>query len=308
MKNVMTVDVEDYFHVEAFARVIPTHEWHRFPPRVEQNVSRILELFAKYQVRGTFFILGWVAEKFPWLARKIAAAGHEIGCHGYAHKRLHSMTPDQFQQDVRKATAFLTDQVGRSIGCFRAPSFSIVSETLWALDVLSAEGYSFDSSIFPVRHDMYGIPDAERFAHWRSFNEGGSGIFEFPLSTIACRGLNIGVGGGGYLRWIPYGITHWAVRHINQVHREPAIVYFHPWEIDPDQPALRAGMKSTLRHYTNLSTMEEKVERLLQDFQFGTLSEVCLQHKNYRAEFVDAANAVAQQVQPPIGMRKSAHA
>src|SRR5262245_48791037 len=162
----MSVDVEDYFHVEAFASRIPVEEWHSYTPRVERNVGRILDLFGKYQLKATFFVLGWVAQKFPHLSREIAAAGHEIGCHGHAHRRLHIMTPEQFLQDLRKATALLADQVGRPIQSFRAPSFSIVRETLWAYEILSEEGYVFDSSIFPVRHDLYGIPEAERFPHW----------------------------------------------------------------------------------------------------------------------------------------------
>jgi polysaccharide deacetylase family protein (PEP-CTERM system associated) len=280
MKNVMSVDVEDYFHVEAFASNILAEEWHSYPPRVDRNVSRILELFAKYRVRATFFLLGWVAEKFPHLSQEIAAAGHEIGCHGYAHRRLHTMTPGQFQQDLRRATALLSDQAGRPIRSFRAPSFSIVRATLWAYDILSEEGYSFDSSVFPVRHDLYGIPDAKRFPHWTTLHQ-NAGIFEFPLSTLSYHGVNVGVGGGGYLRWIPYGITYWALRRINLEEHQPVAVYFHPWEIDPDQPRLRAGIKSRLRHYTNLSTTEGKIERLLHDFQFSTLSEVCLAHPNY---------------------------
>jgi polysaccharide deacetylase family protein (PEP-CTERM system associated) len=280
MTNVMSVDVEDYFHVEAFASEIRPEHWDSYTPRVNRNVRRILELFARHHVRATFFILGWVAERFPHLSREIAAAGHEIGSHGYAHRRLHTMTPTQVNPDLHRATAILTDQIGRSVKCFRAPSFSIVRDTLWAFEVLSDEGYEFDSSVFPVRHDLYGIPEAERFPHWAATQQSAR-IFEFPLSTVSCRGLNIGIGGGGYVRWIPYGVTRWALRRINEFDRQPAIVYFHPWEIDPDQPRIRAGMRSTLRHYTNLSTMERKIERLLQDFKFGTLSDICLQHKNH---------------------------
>jgi len=295
MRNVMSVDVEDYFHVEAFASAIPSTEWHSYIPRVEGNVARILDLFAKYEVRATFFVLGWVAEKFPHLSRNIAAAGHEIGCHGYAHRRLHTMTPRQFQQDLRKATALLSDQVGESIRSFRAPSFSIVRKTLWAYDILSEEGYSYDSSVFPVRHDLYGIPDAQRFPHW-TISDRNARIFEFPPSTLSYGGVSVGIGGGGYLRWLPYRITYWALCHINHAERQPAAVYFHPWEIDPDQPRIRVGMKSRLRHYTNLSTTEGKIERLLQDFQFGTLSEVCLGHANYFAKPVghrDSADPLA---------------
>jgi polysaccharide deacetylase family protein (PEP-CTERM system associated) len=291
----MTVDVEDYFHVEAFASDVPTEHWDSYTPRVERNVYRILDLFSKYDVKGTFFVLGWVADKFPHLSRKIASAGHEIGCHGYAHRRLHHMSPSQFRQDLRRATGLLADQVGGPIRCFRAPSFSIVRETTWAFDVLLEEGYSYDSSIFPVRHDLYGIPEADRFPHWRRSQDTGS-IFEFPPSTFSYRGVNVGAGGGGYLRWAPYGVTHWALRHINMIDGQPALVYFHPWEIDPDQPRLRAGLKSTLRHYTNLSTMERKIERLLQDFRFGCLSEVCDELEAYHS-----AEPLTPAAQPALG-------
>jgi polysaccharide deacetylase family protein (PEP-CTERM system associated) len=280
IRNVMSVDVEDYFHVEAFASEISFADWHSFAPRVEWNVFRILDLFAKHRVIGTFFILGWVAEKFPQITKEIAAAGHEVGCHAYAHRRLHTMTRTQFQQDLRKATDILAGQVGRRIESFRAPSFSIVRSTLWGLDILAEEGYRFDSSIFPVRHDLYGIPEAARFPHWAEAAE-KSPIFEFPPSTLAYGDLNLGVGGGGYLRWMPYGITHWALKHINRREGQPAMVYFHPWEIDPDQPGLRGNLKSTMRHYMNLATMEGKIERLIRDFEFGTLSQACIEHASY---------------------------
>jgi polysaccharide deacetylase family protein (PEP-CTERM system associated) len=281
MRNVLSVDVEDYFHVEAFASQISCDQWDSFQCRVEKNVARILELLDVYKAKGTFFILGWVAEKFPCLVRTIAGEGHEIGCHSYAHRRLHRLTPDEFREDLRRATALLADQVQRPIESYRAPSFSIVDSTMWAVDVLINEGYRFDSSIFPVRHDFYGVPDAERFPHWEVSASGR--IFEFPPSTVGYNDkTNLGVGGGGYLRLFPYGLTHWAFRHINGVESQPAMVYLHPWEIDPGQPGIRAGFRSTVRHYTNLSTMEGKLERLLQDFAFTTLVDACTQHQAYR--------------------------
>jgi polysaccharide deacetylase family protein (PEP-CTERM system associated) len=280
MLNVLSVDVEDYFQVEAFVSQIRYDQWSSFQSRVERNVVRILELFDGYQVKGTFFILGWIAERFPRLIRSIGDAGHEIACHGYAHRRLHHLTPDQFRADLRRATALLTDEVQRPLYSYRAPSFSIVSGTTWAFDILADEGYCFDSSIFPVRHDVYGIPDANRFPHWRHSRSGG--IFEFPPSTVRiAEDRNLGVGGGGYLRLTPYGLTYWALRHINAVEQQPAMVYFHPWEIDPGQPAIRAGLRSTIRHYTNLATMEAKIERLLQDFSFTSLADACTQHQAY---------------------------
>jgi polysaccharide deacetylase family protein (PEP-CTERM system associated) len=238
----------------------------------------------------------------------IAAAGHEIGCHGYAHRRLQTLTPSEFRNDLRKATAILTDQVQRPITCYRAPSFSVVNSTMWALDVLTEEGYVFDSSIFPVRHDLYGVPGAERFPHWK-MTPNGQLIFEFPPSTIVRAKNNWGVAGGGYLRLIPYVPTQWAVRHINSNEKQPAMVYFHPWEIDPDQPVVPAPLRSTFRHYTNLKTMAEKIERLLKDFRFTTLTNACLQHPAYGSMAVPAAPAISRDVlASETAMIKTAHA
>jgi len=280
MRNVLSVDVEDYFHVEAFAAKIRYEQWDSYERRVERNVARILELFDKYRAKGTFFILGWVAEKLPHLSKQIAMAGHEIGCHGFAHRRLQTLTPSQFRDDLRRATMLLSDQVQRPIRSYRAPSFSVVQSTMWALDVLVEEGYAFDSSLFPVRHDLYGVPGGERFPYWHT-TPAGNRIFEFPPSTVRRAQNNWGVAGGGYLRLIPYGPTQWAIRQINDVEKQPAMIYFHPWEIDPDQPVIEAGIKSRLRHYTNLRTMAAKIEHLLGDFQFTTLSEAAAQHPAY---------------------------
>ena len=282
MLNVLSVDVEDYFHVEAFASQIAYEHWDSFAPRVDRNVDCILEILAKHRVRATFFVLGWVAKKFPRLVREIAAAGHEIGSHGYRHRRLQSLTPEEFRRDIKDSIAIVGDQAQRPIRCYRAPSFSIVRSTMWAFEILQAEGILFDSSIFPVKHDLYGYPEAKRFPSWLESNT-GTEIFEFPPSTIRWGNQNFGVAGGGYLRLLPYGVTHWAIRHINQVQHQPAMVYFHPWEIDPGQPQIRAARRSILRHYTNISTMQEKIERLLQNFRFGTLSEVCGAHRSYLA-------------------------
>jgi polysaccharide deacetylase family protein (PEP-CTERM system associated) len=278
--NVLTVDVEDYFQVEGLG--IRYDQWDTFNPRIERNVRRILEVFAKHGTRGTFFIVGWIGKRFPGLVREIQAAGHEVGCHGYAHRRLHNLTPDEFRRDLKDAVAVLTDQIHKPVQCYRAPSFSIVRSTMWAIEILAEEGFHFDSSVFPVRHDLYGIPDAERFPSWQ-ISQHGPRVFEFPPSTIRWGNHNFGVAGGGYLRLIPYGFTRWAIRNINEVENQPAMVYFHPWEIDPGQPKLRAGCRSMFRHYMNLSKMEGKIERLLQDFRFTTLSDVCRQHRVYCA-------------------------
>jgi polysaccharide deacetylase family protein (PEP-CTERM system associated) len=278
VKNVLSVDVEDFFQVEAFTSVVSYDQWDSFTPRVERNVLRILEIFGNRGAVGTFFVLGWVAEKFPKLVREIAAAGHEIGSHGYRHQRLMILTPEEFRRDLRKSTALLSDQVQKSIRCYRAPSFSVVKSTFWALDILAEEGFDCDSSIFPIRHDLYGVPDGERFPHWKVTPAGGR-IFEFPPSTIRLGNRNWGVGGGGYLRLLPYGLTHRAIRHLNAVEEQPAMVYFHPWEIDPEQPRLQAGWRSRIRHYTNLSTTEKKIGALLRSFKFTTLSDVCEQYQ-----------------------------
>jgi polysaccharide deacetylase family protein (PEP-CTERM system associated) len=276
MLNAMTVDVEDYFQVEAFASRIPYGRWDDYTPRVERNVNHILELFARHAVSATFFVLGWVAERFPRLVRRIADAGHEVGCHGFAHRRLDKQTPEPFRSDLREAKLSIQNQIQRSVDCYRAPSFSIVRKTLWAFDILAEEGFAFDSSVFPIRHDNYGIPDANRFPHWH-VTRYGNAIFEFPPSSIRYWKNNWGVAGGGYLRFAPYRISSWALQHINENEKQPAMIYFHPWELDPDQPRIRAGWRSTVRHYTNLTTMSGKIERLLREFRFTTLTQASQQ-------------------------------
>ena len=267
--NALTVDVEDYFHVEAFASSISPADWPGYDLRVEKNVEQILELFSRCQVKATFFILGVVAEKAPGLAARIAGAGHEIGCHGYAHQHIRRQSPAEFRDDVRRARRILTDQTGQAVQCYRAPSFSVTDKTLWAVDILAEEGFTIDSSIFPARHDLYGIANAPRFLHKRN------GLTEFPPSTIRLAKTSVGVAGGGYLRLFPYWITRRAIRHINETEGQPAMVYFHPWEVDPGQPRIAAPLKSRLRHYTNLEKMLGKIERLLQDFRFSTITDVC---------------------------------
>ncbi len=269
MLNAFSVDVEDYFHVEAFASCVSPSDWDTYPCRVERNIDCILEMLERHRTRATFFVLGWVAERHPRLVRQIAAAGHEIGCHGYAHQRIHRQDPGGFRDDVRRARLCLMDQAQAPVECYRAPSFSITRSTLWALDVLVEEGFRIDSSIFPVRHDLYGIPDAERFPHVRN------GIVEFPPTTVRIAGGNLPAAGGGYLRIFPLAVTRWAIRRVNRVEQRPAMVYFHPWELDPGQPRIRAPLRSRFRHYTRLGGMQEKVDRLLGEFRFSTVSDVC---------------------------------
>jgi polysaccharide deacetylase family protein (PEP-CTERM system associated) len=282
MKNVLSVDVEDYFQVEAFASHISRRDWDHYGSRVDGNVDVILDLFSKYHAKGTFFILGWVAERFPHLVKRIAEEGHEVGSHGFGHQHITRQTPDQFRIDVRKARESLMDLSGQTVQAYRAPSFSIVRDTLWALDILAEEGFTIDSSVFPARHDLYGIANAPRFPHW-SKTPGGKRIFEFPPSTVRILNNGCGVAGGGYLRFAPYILTRKAIRYINNSERQPAMVYFHPWEFDPAQPRITAvSFRSRVRHYTNLSTMKRKVERLLNDFQFTTITNVCAELPEYR--------------------------
>ena len=273
MINALTVDVEDYYQVQAFADVIRPLEWHRYPSRVEKNTYRLLDIFQRRGVRATFFILGWVAERCPDLVRDIFKAGHEIGSHGYSHQRIDRGNEKIFREDIQRAKSILEEQLSIGIRCYRAPSYSITAKTLWALDVLADLGFDRDSSIFPVHHDTYGIPDAPRFPHFRVVRD-GSRILEFPPSTLASFGVNLPVAGGGYFRLFPYGLTAWAIHRINENEAQPAMVYLHPWEIDPEQPRIAASWRSRFRHYQNLESTEKKLLRLLEDFSWAPMSEV----------------------------------
>lgn len=270
IKNAFTVDVEDYFQVGAFAETIDPATWDTFESRVVANTRRILELLATRQVRGTFFILGWVAERFPELVREIFRDGHEVGCHSHWHQLIYRMTPEQFRDDLVRARDVLQDIIGQPVTAFRAPSFSVVQQSLWALSILFEEGFRLDSSIFPVHHDRYGIPNASI----RPFTVSTAGglLWEFPPTVLPLRMLNFPVGGGGYLRLYPAWLTRRALRHINQCHRAFQI-YVHPWEVDPDQPRLNGTFRSRFRHYVNLGTTASKLRNLLDSFEFATLSE-----------------------------------
>jgi polysaccharide deacetylase family protein (PEP-CTERM system associated) len=277
MLNAISVDVEEYFHVEAFAGVISPDSWASYESRIERNTNDILELFLKYNTKATFYILGCVAERYPALIKMIAAVGHEIGCHGFWHRPIYRQTPDQFRLDIRKARNILMEIINAPIVSYRAPSFSVTQATLWALDIMVEEGFHIDSSIFPIRHDIYGIPNGKRFPY-QQITPANKQITEFPPSTIRLGKNNLGVAGGGYLRLLPYNFTRWAIRHINNVENQPIMVYFHPWEIDPEQPRIPASWKSKVRHYTNLNKMRGKIEKLLNDFQFDTVSSSCSQN------------------------------
>ena len=272
LANALTVDVEDYFHVSALAPSIPRDEWASREPRVVDNTQRLLELFERFDVRGTFFVLGWVAERYPQLVRDIAARGHEIACHGFSHRLVYEQSPEEFREETSRAKRVIEDIAGCSVLGYRAASYSIVRESLWALDILVELGFGYDSSIFPVRHDRYGIPNAERVPHRMSTPHGAS-IVEWPLATARVLGCRLPVAGGGYFRLLPYWVTRWGLASINRGESRPFIFYLHPWEIDPHQPRVAASAVSRFRHYTNLGKCEARLERLLGDFSFGTVRD-----------------------------------
>jgi len=270
--NAMSVDVEDYFHVSAFDRVVSRARWETFESRVVQNSNRLLDMFDKSGIRATFFVLGWVADRFPGLVRRIAAAGHEVASHGYHHQLLYLMMPEQFREDVRSAKHTLEDITGRPVLGYRAPSYSVINTTLWALDILLEEGYAYDTSIFPIHHDRYGIPDAQRHVHRIERSHGT--IVEMPASTVRLGGVNLPIAGGGYFRLLPYAWTKWGMQRVNRVEREPVVFYLHPWEIDPDQPRLNVGRTTRVRHYGGLHRTSERLSRLFRDFRFDSVAAV----------------------------------
>jgi polysaccharide deacetylase family protein (PEP-CTERM system associated) len=270
--NAMTVDVEDYFHVSVFDGIVPRSSWARMDSRVCANTTRLLDLFDEAGVRGTFFILGWVAARFPHLVRAIAQRGHEIASHGYEHRLVYDQTPAAFRDDVRRAKQVLEDASGCPIAGYRAPSYSVTPRSLWALDVLIEEGYRYDASIFPIRHDRYGIPVSPR-EPFPIDRESGS-LVEVPGSTVRVGPLNLPIAGGGYFRILPYWWTRWGIARLNTIEQKAAVFYIHPWEIDPDQPRLHAGWLGRFRHYRNLSRTEDRLRRLLADFRFGTVASL----------------------------------
>jgi polysaccharide deacetylase family protein (PEP-CTERM system associated) len=274
--NAMSVDVEDYFQVSAFDAVVPRNAWERFESRVEANTDRLLRLFDECGVKATFFVLGWVADRHPALVSRIAAAGHEIASHGYGHRLIYEQSPDDFREDVRRAKAVLEDASGMKVLGYRAPSFSVTRRSLWALDVLLGEGYHYDASIFPVHHDRYGIPDAPREIH-RIVRDGGA-LLEVPPSTVRLLGANLPVAGGGYFRLLPFWWTRWGIDRVNRVERRPVVFYLHPWEVDPDQPRLRASALSRFRHYRNLDETEPRLRALCRRFSFTTVAHVLESH------------------------------
>jgi polysaccharide deacetylase family protein (PEP-CTERM system associated) len=271
--NAITVDVEEHFQVSAFSSVVARQDWDSLASRVEANTERLLELFAETGTHATFFVLGWVGERHPALLRRIEAGGHEIACHGWAHALVYDQRPEEFRREVERAKHALEDGARQPVRGYRAASFSITRDSLWALDILAAAGFEYDSSIFPVVHDRYGVPGAPRGIH-RLRTAGGRSILEVPPSTVRLGRLVLPVGGGGYLRLYPGAVTRWAVRRLNEVERMPVVVYVHPWEIDPGQPRIRAGLVNRFRHYRGLATTAGKLRDLLRRFSFGTIGEL----------------------------------
>jgi polysaccharide deacetylase family protein (PEP-CTERM system associated) len=270
--NALTIDVEDYFQVSAFAPCIARSEWDTRECRVERNVHLILDMLERHGVQATFFTLGWIAERYPQLVREMTRRGHEVASHGYAHQRASDQSPTEFLQDIRSAKAILEDLSGQAVRGYRAPSFSISTGNLWAFDSLAEAGYEYSSSIYPIRHDHYGIPDAPRFMH-----DVRPSLIEIPATTIRAFARNWPASGGGYFRLMPYAVSRRLIRRVNETDQAAAVFYFHPWEVDPQQPRIEAASaKAKFRHYLNLDRMESRLERLLGDFRWGRMDHIFL--------------------------------
>jgi polysaccharide deacetylase family protein (PEP-CTERM system associated) len=270
--NALSIDVEDYFQVSAFSTHIPRSEWDNLPCRIEQNIDRVLALLAAAEVRATFFTLGWVAERYPRLIRRIAEAGHELASHGFAHHRATEQNEREFFADISLAKAVIEDVTARAVKGYRAPSFSVGKANPWAFGCIASAGYRYSSSLYPIRHDHYGAPHAPRFAH-----EAAPGLIEVPIATMRLFSANWPAGGGGYFRLLPYRVSCWSLRRINAVDRKPAMFYFHPWEVDPEQPRISGvSAKTRVRHYLNLQRMEPRLRRLLADFRWDRADRVFL--------------------------------
>ena len=271
LTNAMTVDVEDYFQVQAFASVIDPAAWDTMPCRIEANMDRILQQFDRAGVKATFFTLGWIADRYPAVVRRVVTAGHELASHGYGHARADSQTPAEFRADVRRAREVLQDLGGVPIIGYRAPTFSIGPRNPWAFDVLAAEGYSYSSSVYPVRHDLYGSPDAPRLP----YRPAGGSLVEIPMTTVRLGGRNLPCAGGGYFRLMPYALFRTLLRRFNRVDAASGVFYFHPWEVDPGQPRIGAASRlSRFRHTVNLRAMHGRLEQLLRDFAWGRMDRV----------------------------------
>lgn len=272
LTNALTIDVEDYFQVSAFEPYIARDTWEVLPCRIEANVHLILEMLGAAGARATFFTLGWIAERYPALIRRMQQEGHEIASHGYEHKRASAQTYGEFLADLRLSKAVLEDVTGNRVSGYRAPSFSIGPANDWAFDCIAEAGYRYSSSVYPIRHDHYGAPDAPRFAH-----DVRPGLIELPVTTVRVMNANWPAGGGGYFRLLPYAVSRWSLRRVNGVDGKPAMFYFHPWELDPDQPRIAGpGVKTRFRHYLNLKHMNLRLRQLLADFRWDRVDKVFL--------------------------------
>lgn len=271
--NAFTVDVEDYFHVAALSAAISRERWESLPQRVEGNTNRLLDLLDETNTKATFFVLGWVAQRFPELIREVARRGHEVASHGFSHQLVYSQSEQEFRSETLRSKGTLEDLLGAAVIGYRAASYSITKKSLWALDILSEAGFLYDSSIFPVHHDRYGVPDAPRRPHVLQTPAGNS-LVEFPPTVVRILGQNVPCSGGGYFRIYPYWLTRTLLRRVNRTARQPFIFYLHPWEIDADQPRFEAGRLSKFRHYTRLDQCEARLERLLSEFRFDTARAV----------------------------------
>jgi polysaccharide deacetylase family protein (PEP-CTERM system associated) len=273
--NALTIDVEDYFQVSAFAPYIARTDWERRECRVERNVERILGLLDEHDTQATFFTLGWIAERYPSLVRRIAEQGHEVASHGYGHERASDLSQDAFSTDIQRAKGLLEDLTGTEVAGYRAPSFSIGPSNLWAFDCLARAGHRYSSSIYPIRHDHYGMPDAPRFAH-----RAADGLIEIPITTLRLFKRNLPSSGGGYFRLLPYALSRWMLRRVNAADGEAAVFYFHPWEIDVQQPRIDGiDARTRFRHYLNIDRMEQRLDSLLRDFHWGRMDHLFLQRR-----------------------------
>ncbi len=272
IQNALTVDVEDYFQVSAFAKSVAPSDWDNFSLRVEQNTHKLMDLFDERQIKATFFVLGWVAERTNSLILEIAKRGHEVACHGYSHQLVYNQSPDVFRQETIRSKSLLEDIIQQPVRGYRAASYSITRRSLWALDILAEAGFDYDSSIFPVRHDRYGIPDSPEFPYVLDTPEGHK-LVEFPLSTAKLLKYKLPIAGGGYFRLYPYWLSRAGLRQINRK-QKPFIFYLHPWEVDPEQPRISASRFSRFRHYNNLDKCEDRLRQLTSDFEFTTVEKV----------------------------------
>jgi polysaccharide deacetylase family protein (PEP-CTERM system associated) len=300
MLNSLTIDVEDYYQVSAFEPVVRYADWHRYESRVEVNTYRTLDLLEEYKTTATFFVLGWVAERHPELIREIDQLGHEVACHGYSHKLIYDQTRYEFREETKRAKACIEDAVQKPVLGYRAASYSITQKSLWALDVLAEQGFQYDSSIFPIRHDRYGIPGFPRFPHRLNMN-GGPPLIEFPPTTFLWGPFTLPTAGGGYLRLLPRIFVLWTIRQIHKRDKEPVMVYFHPWELDPGQPRIHGNWISKFRHYGNLHKTEAKLILLLHAFRFAPMREVLIDRGLLEEPAAEAGPEILnKQTQPTV--------